>query len=218
MADNQSRAGARYTTPELLAYVEKVHAAHDAGLAQAFATPGRAGLPAIQVAPSEGKLLGMLIGLLGARKVVEIGTLAGYSAIRMARRLPAGGHLWTFEYEPKHHALARANIEAAGLKDRVTCVLGKALDGLDDLARREGPFDAVFVDADKGNYDRYGRWAAEHLRSGGMLLGDNAFFFGRLLEDGEEAQAMRRFHEEAAQAFDTVCIPTPDGLLLGIKR
>jgi len=219
MADNQSRVGARYTTPELLAYVEKLHAPHDGSLAQAFGTPAAAGIPAIQVAPSEGKLLGMLVGLAGARKIVEIGTLAGYSAIRMAQRLPAGGHLWTFESEPKHHALAHANVAAAGLSDRITCLLGKALDGgLDALAKTEGPFDVVFVDADKGNYDRYGRWAAEHLRSGGMLLGDNAYFFGRLLDDSPEAEAMRRFHEEAARTFDSVCIPTPDGLLLGIKR
>jgi caffeoyl-CoA O-methyltransferase len=218
MADNQSRAGTRYTTPELLAYVEKLHAPHDASLAQAFDTPAVAGIPAIQVAPSEGKLLGLLIGLLGARKVVEVGTLAGYSAIRMARHLRPGGHLWTFEFEPRHHALALANVAAAGLTDRVTCLLGKALDGLDTLAGSEGPFDAVFIDADKGNYDRYGRWAAEHLRSGGLLLGDNAYFFGRLLEDTAEAQAMRRFHEEAARVFDTVCVPTPDGLLIGIKR
>ncbi|MFT3921906.1 MAG: O-methyltransferase [Myxococcales bacterium] len=219
MADNQSRAGARYTTRELLAYVEKLHAPHDASLAKAFGTPAESGIPAIQVAPSEGKLLGMLIGLAGARKVVEVGTLAGYSAIRMAQRLAPGGHLWTFESEPKHHALAQANVATAGLSDRITCLLGKALDGgLDELARREGPFDVVFIDADKGNYNRYGRWAAEHLRSGGVLLGDNAFFFGRLLEESAEAEAMRRFHEEAARAFDTVCIPTPDGLLLGLKR
>jgi caffeoyl-CoA O-methyltransferase len=218
MADNQSRAGTRYTTLDLLAYVEKVHAAHDPGLAQAFATPATAGIPAIQVAPSEGKLLGLLLALVGARKVVEIGTLAGYSAIRMAQRLGPGGHLWTFESEPKHHALARENIAAAGLADRVTCLLGKALEGLPELAHKEGPFDAVFIDADKGNYDRYGRWAREHLRHGGLLLGDNAYFFGRLLEHTPEAEAMRRFHEEAAQAFETVCVPTPDGLLLGIKR
>lgn len=218
MADNQSRTGARYTTPELLSYLETLHAPHDPALTQAFGTPATAGIPAIQVAPSEGKLIGMLVGLIGARKVVEIGTLAGYSAIRLARQLAPGGHLWTFEFDPKHHALATANVAAAGLAARVTCLLGKALDGLDDLARAEGPFDAVFIDADKGNYDRYGRWAAEHLRSGGMLLGDNAFFFGRLMEDSPEAQAMRRFHEEAAKSFDTVCVPTPDGLLLGIKR
>ncbi|MCA9582956.1 MAG: hypothetical protein KC416_14250, partial [Myxococcales bacterium] len=70
----------------------------------------------------------------------------------------------------------------------------------------------------KGNYDKYGRWAAENLRRGGLLIGDNAHYFGRLLDDSEDASSMRRFHREAAEAFDTVCIPTPDGLLLGVRR
>ena len=83
---------------------------------------------------------------------------------------------------------------------------------------RFGPFDAVFIDADKGNYDANGRWAAENTRPGGLLVGDNAFFFGRLLEDSPEAAAMRRFHEEARAYFDTVCLPPPDGMLLGIRR
>ena len=163
-------------------------------------------------------MLGLLLGMVGARKVVEIGTLAGYSAIRMARALGPKGHLWTIECDPHHHEVARASLEAAGLgTDRVTCLLGAALDHLEALSVF-GPFDAVFVDADKGNYDRYGRWAAQNLRPGGLLLGDNAYFFGRLLDDSRDAQAMRRFHEEARAAFDTVCIPTPDGLLLGVKR
>jgi caffeoyl-CoA O-methyltransferase len=203
----------------VLLYVERTHAAHDSALAAAFATPGEAGIPAIQVGPSEGKLLGVLLSLVQARKVVEIGTLAGYSALRMLQGMGPTGHLWTLEADPKHHALAVANIARAGCADRVTCVLGKALEHLDALGREHGPFDAVFIDADKGNYDQYGRFAAAHLRRGGLLLGDNAFFFGRLLEDNHpEAAAMRRFHEEAAVHFDTVCIPTPDGLLLGVKR
>jgi caffeoyl-CoA O-methyltransferase len=156
--------------------------------------------------------------LAGARKVVEFGTLAGYSAIRMAQALPPDGHLWSLEFDPKHAAIARANLEAAGVADQVTVIVGPALDALPSLAQL-GPFDAVFIDADKGNYDRYGAWARMALRTGGLLLGDNAYYFGNLLaEDDAEAAAMRRFHEQAKEAFDTVCLPTPDGLLLGIKR
>ena len=96
--------------------------------------------------------------------------------------------------------------------------VGPALEILPSLGP-DAPFDAVFIDADKGNYDGYGRWAARHLRRGGLLLGDNAFYFGKLLDRGDPAAAaMRRFHEEAKDAFDTVCVPTPDGLLLGIRR
>jgi caffeoyl-CoA O-methyltransferase len=174
-------------------------------------------MPAIQLGPSEARLVELLLMLIRAERVVEIGTLAGYSAIRIARAIGSKGRLWTIEADPKHAAVSRANIEVAGVPDRVTVLEGAALDVLPAL-ERYAPFDAVFVDADKGNYDAYGRWAARNLRAGGLLLGDNAYLFGRLMETSDEAAAMRRFHEECARAFDTVCIPTPDGLLLGVKR
>lgn len=217
MADIQSRAGQRYGSPELIDYVNKLHAPHDTPLAQAFAAPGLHEMPAIQLGPSEGKLVGLLIALTGARKVVEVGTLAGYSAIHIARALPPDGKLWTIEYDPRHAQVARASIAAAGLEQRVEVLVGRGRDVLETLTA-EAPFDAVFLDADKVSYDFYGQWAARHLRAGGLLLGDNAYLFGRLLEESDEGRAMRRFHEEAARAFDSVCIPTPDGLLLGIKR
>jgi len=217
MADSSSRTGTRYATPEVFDYVARLHAPHDSFLAAAFEAPGENDMPAIQVGPSEGKLLGLLLKLSGARKVVEVGTLAGYSAICMARALPRDGVLYTIESDPRHHRVACARIEEAKLLPSVHCLLGKGLDVLATL-EEHGPFDAVFIDADKGNYDRYGAWAAAHLRPGGLLLGDNAFYFGKLLDDSLEAGAMRRFHEQAAKDFDTVCIPTPDGLLLGVKK
>ena len=217
MSDSESRQGHGYATPEILDWLDRLHAAHDAPLEKAFDAPGRHGMPAIQLGPSESRLLEVLLGLAGARRVVEIGTLAGYSAIRIARALPAEGRLWTIEADSRHAAVARENLEAAEVADRVTVLEGAALGVLPSL-ERHGPFDAVFVDADKGNYDAYGRWATRSLRPGGLLLGDNAYLFGRLMERNDEAAAMRRFHEEAALHFDTVCIPTPDGLLLGVKR
>jgi caffeoyl-CoA O-methyltransferase len=155
--------------------------------------------------------------LIHAQRVVEVGTLAGFSAIALGRGMSDDGRLWTIEHDPKHAAVARDNIAAAGFADRITVVEG---DGVDRLAHLEanGPFDVVFVDADKARYDQYGRWARAHLREGGLLLMDNAYLFGRLMEDSPAAAAMRRAHEEAAAHFDSVCIPTPDGLLLGIKR
>lgn len=219
MADLDSRQGHRYDSPQILAYLNDLHAGHGhaPGLAAAFAAPELRGLPAIQVGMSEGKLLTLLLRLAGAKKVVEFGTLAGYSAIRMAQALPAGGRLWTLELEEKHATVARENLAAAGLSDRVEVLVGPALEALPAL-ESEGPFDAVFLDADKGRYDLYGRWAALNLRQGGLLLVDNAYYFGQLLDQSPDALAVRRCHEEAVQAFDTVCIPTPDGLLLGIKR
>lgn len=218
MADADSRTGARYATPEIVHWLDQLHATHDEGLERAFLAPGLNAMPAIQVGISEGKLLNLLLRMTSAKKVVEFGTLAGYSAIRMAQALPQDGHLWSLEFDPKHAAIARANIAVAGLGDKVTVIVGPALDSLPALAQL-GPFDAVFIDADKGNYDRYGAWSAMVLRPGGLLLGDNAYYFGNLLEEGnKDAAAMRRFHEQAKEAFDTVCIPTPDGLLLGIKK
>lgn len=217
MADETSRKGTVYYNPGVLEYVQRVHAAHDGSLEKAFEAPAQHGLPAIQVGPSEGRLLQVLLQLVGAMKVVEIGTLAGYSAIWMARSLLEGGHLWSIEAEPKHAAVARENLAGAGLLDKITVVEGKALEVLPTL-ESFGPFDAVFIDADKGNYDRYGAWAAEHVRPGGLMMADNAFYFGDLLKDNPEARAVRRFHEEARKEFETACIPTPDGLLVGVRK
>jgi caffeoyl-CoA O-methyltransferase len=215
MADPASRAGERYAKTPILEYVHRVHVPHDAGLAQAFAVPD--GIPAIQVGPSDGKLIALLLRLARATKVVEVGTLAGYSAIHMARALGSGGHLWSVEFEPHHAELARANLAAAGVGDRVTVVVGAGRDVLPSL-EIHAPFDAVFIDADKVNYDHYGRWALDHLRPGGLVLGDNAYLFGELLDDSDRGRAMRRFHELVAAHCDSVCAPTPDGLVIGIKR
>jgi caffeoyl-CoA O-methyltransferase len=217
MADDDSRAGAVYWSQAILEWAAQVHAPHDGPLQQAFEAPAKHGMRPIQLAPSEAKLLTLLLRLARARKVVEIGTLAGYSALCLARALPPEGKVWTIEVEPKTAELARQNIAAAGEEGRIEVLVGPALEVLPRL-EAEGPFCAVFIDADKQTYDTYGRWAAANVRPGGLLLGDNAYLFGRLLEDSAEARAMRRFHEEARAAFDTVCVPTPDGLLVGLKR
>jgi caffeoyl-CoA O-methyltransferase len=217
MADERSRAGVSYISADILKYVSDLHAPHDAALEAAFTTPQREDLPSIQVAPSEGRLLQLLLRLVGAEKVVEVGTLAGYSAIWMARALPPDGRLWSVEVSERHARLSRANIEAAGLGGRVTVLQGEALAVLPTI-ERHGPFDAVFLDADKGNYAAYGSWAARHIRRGGLLLADNAFFFGRLLQEEGEAHSVRRLHEESRRHFDTVCVGTGDGLLVGVRR
>jgi predicted O-methyltransferase YrrM len=217
MADTSSRAGERHVPREVLDWMNRTHVTHDSALQAAFDTPERAGIPAIQVGMSEGKLISMLCALAGAKKVVEVGTLAGYSTIHLARALPADGHVWSVEFKDEHAKLARENLERAGLSPRATVHVGRGVDVLPTL-EAHGPFVDVFIDAEKESYDLYGRWAARNVRRGGLLLGDNAFFFGRLLEDSPGANAMRRFHEEARQHFDTVNVPTPDGLLLGVKK
>ena len=216
MADQGSRAGERYATPQILDYAALTHHPSDRGLERAFQAPARHGMPEIQLGPAEGRLLELLLRLINATKVVEIGTLAGYSALWMARALPPGSHLWTIESDPKHAGVAAEVVGEAGFGDRVTIIRDEAADVLPRL-RDSGPFCAVFLDADKGRYDLYGRWATANLRPGGLLIGDNAYLFGRLLEDSEEARAMRRFHEEMSSSYRSVCLPTPDGLAVGVR-
>jgi caffeoyl-CoA O-methyltransferase len=155
--------------------------------------------------------------MVGAKRVVEIGTLAGYSALWMARALPQDGRLWTLENDAKHVAVAKQTIRAAGYEDRVRVLEGDALERLSEISDR-GPFCAVFIDADKDRYDLYGQWATANIRPGGLLIGDNAYLFGNLLDDSSTAAAMRRFHEQMARDFVSVCVPTPDGLAIGLKR
>lgn len=217
MADADSRKGARYADAAITTFVQEVHAPHDPALARAFGAPEQHGMPAIQVSPTEAGTAALLLRLVGARKVIEVGTLAGYSAIRMARALPEGGKLWTIELDERHADIARDNIEAAGLGDRVEVLVGAGLSRLGDLAPYT-PVDAFFVDADKKGYPDYLEYAIRYLRPGGLLLADNVYLFGRLMEASDEGEAMRRFHRQAAERFDTACLPTPDGMLLGIKR
>ena len=177
MADKDSRAGVSYATREILDWLATTHAPHDAALGRAFDAPSVHAMPAIQLGASEAKAVALLLRLAGARKVVEVGTLAGYSALAMARALPPDGHLWSIEFDPKHARVARESLAAAGLEAKVTVLEGAGLDVLPTL-EPFGPFDAVFIDADKRNYDGYGRWAAKNVRKGGLLIGDNAFLFG----------------------------------------
>jgi caffeoyl-CoA O-methyltransferase len=217
MADTGSRKGARYADAAILDWTAALHAPHDVALEGAFRADTTDGLPAIQVGPSEGKLLYLLAKMVGARSIVEVGTLGGYSAIWLARALPEDGKLYTLELEPRHAEIARRNVDAAGVGDRVEIVLGDARESLRRL-ESEGPFCMVFVDADKAGYPEYGRFASAHLREGGLLIGDNAYLFGDLLDSGSPtSEAMRTFHQEMRESFDSVCIPTPDGLALGIK-
>ena len=218
MADPSSRTGAHYGDAAILKYLDGLHAPHDEALEAAYSAPDRTELWSIQLGPNEARLLELLMRWTGVRKVVEVGTLAGYSGLRLARGLPKDGHLWTIDNDPLATRTAQAHFEQAGLADRITCLQGAARDLLPTLASEHGPFDAVFIDADKGAYDYYGQWARENVRPGGLLIADNVYLFGNLLEDSDRAAAVRRFHEEASQHFETVCIPTPDGLLVGRRH
>ena len=155
----------------------------DSALKHAVTAALEAGMPPIEVAPNAGKLLKLLVQLSGARRVLEIGTLAGFSTIWMAQGLPDGGRLVTCEYLPKHAEVARANVEAAGLGARVEIRVGAALDTLGALeAEGAEPFDFVFIDADKENDPHYLDWAIRLGRPGTTVVMDNVVWEGAVLD------------------------------------
>lgn len=155
----------------------------DSALKHAVTTALEAGMPPIEVTPNAGKLLKLLVQLSGARRVLEIGTLAGFSTIWMAQGLPDGGRLVTCEYLPKHAEVAQANVEAAGLGSKVEIRIGAALDTLPALeAEGTDPFDFVFIDADKENNPNYLDWAIRLGRPGTTVVMDNVVWEGAVLD------------------------------------
>ena len=175
---------------------------HDEALQGALEAAAAAGLPAIQVSPPQGKLLQILARLQGAQTVLEFGTLGGYSTILLARALPRGGRLITLESNAEYADVARGNIERAGLEDLVDLRVGPALETLSALAEEgAGPFDLVFVDADKVNTPHYFAWALDHVRPGSLIVADNVVRNGTLGDatDADPAtRAQRALHETLA--------------------
>jgi predicted O-methyltransferase YrrM len=164
-------------------YIDDLFAPEDAALTGALERSRAGGLPDIQVSAGQGKFLYLMAKLVGARRILELGTLAGYSTIWLARALPADGRLTTLEYDPHHAEVARANIAAAGLADKVEVVVGAALDTLAGVIDgADGPFDLVFVDADKVNYPNYFKQIMRGVRSGSLILGDNVIRRGGVLD------------------------------------
>jgi predicted O-methyltransferase YrrM len=162
-----------------------------------------AGLPSVSVTPNEGKLLWILARMLGARNILEVGTLGGYSTIWLARALAAGGKLITLEFDPKHAAVARENIARAGLAEIVELRLGKGLDSLPVIASEgRGPFDLVFIDADKRNNWDYFVWALKLSRVGSVIIVDNVVRDGAVVDASStdsDIRGIRRFMEMLAK-------------------
>jgi len=174
----------------------------DATLDQALRVSQAAGLPSIQVSPLQGKLLHLLAKSIAARRILEIGTLGGYSTIWLARALPPEGLLITLELDPKHAAVARENLAGAGVSERVEIHLGQALDSLARLVEEnQPPFDLIFIDADKPNYPAYFEWSLKLSHPGTLIVADNITRKGRIIEAHSEdanVQGMRRFLERVA--------------------
>jgi predicted O-methyltransferase YrrM len=184
------------------AFIGETLAPEDEALQRALDAAEKAGLPQIQVSPPQGRLLQLLARLQGARTVLEFGTLGGYSTILLARALPEGGRLVTLEANAEYAAVARASIEAAGLGDVVELRVGPALELLPALAEEgAGPFDLVFIDADKVNTPNYFAWALDHSRPGSLIVADNVVRGGTLADatsPDPATRAQRRLHEMLA--------------------
>jgi len=195
----------------------------DPALDAALEASAEAGLPPIQVSPNQGKFLHLLAQAIGARTILEIGTLGGYSAIWLARALPPGGRLITLEADPRHAAIARANFARAGLADVVELRVGRALETLPELA---GPFDFIFIDADKPSNADYFAWALKLSRRGSLIVIDNVIRDGAVIDAASadpDVQGVRRLNEllaaeprVSATAIQTVGSKGYDGFVMAL--
>jgi predicted O-methyltransferase YrrM len=209
------------------AYINDLFVPKDAALEAALRDSQAAGLPSINVAPNQGKFLNILAQTVRARAILEIGTLGGYSTIWLARALPAGGRLITLEADPKHAEIARANVARAGLADTVEIRLGRALDTLPKLAAEgRGPFDFIFLDADKESYTDYLEWSLKLGRRGTLIVADNIVRKGAVVDPenhGSMVEGVRRFNEALAKesrvtatVMQTVGIKGYDGFAMAL--
>jgi len=192
--------GTRRLLAEIDGYVEELFAPQDETLEAALQESRDAGLPEIQVSPNEGKLLQLLAEMVGARRILEVGTLGGYSAIHFGRALSEDGLLISLEIDERHAQVARKNVERAGLAEKVEIRVGDARELLAGLVENdEGPFDVVFIDADKEGYPEYLEWSLGLSRPGSLILGDNTIRGGSVLDprDGS-ARATQEFNERIA--------------------
>ncbi len=208
-------------------YLVDLFVPRDPALDAALESGAAAGLPPHDVSPNQGKLLHLLARIRGARNILEIGTLAGYSTIWLARALPPGGRLVTLEADPKHAEVARANLARAGLSGAVELRLGPALETLPRLAAEGlGPFDLIFIDADKPNNPEYLAWALKLSRRETVIVGDNTVRDGAVVDRAStdpSVQGIRRFHELLAAeprvnatAIQTVGSKGYDGFTLAL--
>ena len=201
-------------------YITQHFAKPDAVLQQIITAIPARGLPAITIKPEEGRFLQFLVRACSARRVVEIGTLGGYSGTWLARDLPAGGTLITLEMEPRHAEVARDHFALAGVSDRIDLRVGDAHQLLPGLSAG-GPYDFCFIDAEKSGYDAYLDWGLENIRPGGIIAAHNAFRGGALLDDSDhspDVEHMRRFNERFAnepRLLSTI-FPAGDGTLAGV--
>lgn len=210
-------------------YLGEVLVRQDQHLSDAVAASDAAGLPSIQVSPPQGKLLEIMIEMMGAKTILEVGTLGGYSTIWMARSLPADGRVVTIEIDPKHAQVAQENVNRAGLGDKIDLRTGNAREILPKMIEEgAGPFDFSFIDADKASNPDYFAWALEMSRPGSVIIVDNVIRDGKIVDtDSEDAsvKGVRRLNDVMAAnprikvtALQTVGVKGYDGFSIAIVR
>ena len=202
-------------------YISALFAVEDAALTMAREESPKRGLPSISIKPEEGRFLQFLVHACGAQKAVEIGTLGGYSGTWIARGLLPGGKLYTLDKENKHAQVAQEHFDAAGLGESVEIIIGDAEKSLIELSS-QGPFDFVFIDADKPGYPAYFNWALENTRLGGIIAAHNAFRKGSVIglgEDDDNTELMRQFNQLVAdnERLVSTIYPAGDGTIISVK-
>jgi predicted O-methyltransferase YrrM len=202
-------------------YISSLYAVEDSALTMAREDSPKQGLPAISIKPEEGRFLQFLVRACSATKAVEIGTLGGYSGTWIGRGLLPGGKLYTLDKDRRHAKVAREHFAAAGLDDVVEILIGDAHRSLQEI-KNQGPFDFVFIDADKPGYPAYFDWAIENTRVGGIITAHNAFRKGTvvgIVEDDDLSELMRQFNQRVAEneRLISTIYPAGDGTLISVK-
>jgi predicted O-methyltransferase YrrM len=210
-------------TDEIVDYMTGLFPVEDELLEQLKDDALEAGIPDIQISPEQGAFMQVLLQAIGARRVLEVGTLGGYSAIIMGRALPEDGELITIERDPWHAEFASKQIEKAGLQNRVKVHIGSAVDLLEGELANSGPYDFAFIDADKPSYSRYLALIYPMMRLGGLIAGDNAIAWGHIADstnDDPDVLGMQEFNRTMAEhpGLQSCIVPIGDGMCLGIVK
>lgn len=212
-------------TPALNEYITTAFSAEDDFLRSLNDEAVAEGIPPISIAPEQTAFLQVLLRAISATTVLEIGSLAGYSAIAMARVLPEDGNLYACEFEPIHAEFIRKKVDQAGLSKIISVVEGAALDTIPGILASSPELDVVFIDADKQNYPNYFELVFPHIRSGGLIIGDNALAWGQVHmpdpdSEADNVKALRAFNDLLQNHPDiqSTLVPLGDGMVVGIKR
>jgi predicted O-methyltransferase YrrM len=224
--ESQNMLYKRDNESEKINYIKELYGEEDASLKAVTQSIVDNNIRPINIGADEGRLVQILLKLHKAKTVIEVGTLAGYSTIWIARALQAGGKVYSFENDEKVAKIARDNISKSDVANRVEIIVGDAHEKLKDI-RNKGPFDAMFIDAEKGGYCKYLDWAEKNIKSDGLILADNTFMFGLAYDDGlpsgkytKEVPVMKEFNRRIADKskYEGIIIPTVEGLTVAIKK